>query len=226
MLKNTYSTAAPIYRSYEEALDEITVMSKQRRLVFVIDEYSYFAKAEKSFSSRLQHIIDHQWQDGQLYLILCGASISFMEYQVLGYKDCYTIIGGTACDILMHDAALEFRATKDIDRILLIENRFDAFAAAFWDYIKAGGYRCGRKNAEEPHFYRFTEPQKGNLPDDERTLFTRAGLSSRSSGSLSYRQFTPLLNEKRISGRSKLGRTGGGKGGIAPPSEAQANWVK
>ena len=49
---------------------------------------------------------------------------------MLGYEDCCTIIGGTACDILMHDAALEFRATKDIDRILLIENRFDAFAAA------------------------------------------------------------------------------------------------
>lgn len=130
MLKNTYSTAAPAYRSYGDALDEITVMSKQRRLVFVIDEYAYLAKAEKSFSARLQHIIGRQWQDGQLYLILCGASISFMEYQVLGYEDCCPIIGGTACDILMHDAALEFRATKDIDRILLIENRFDAFAAA------------------------------------------------------------------------------------------------
>lgn len=46
MLKNTYSTAAPAYRSYEDALDEITVMSKQRRLVFVIDEYAYLAKAE------------------------------------------------------------------------------------------------------------------------------------------------------------------------------------
>lgn len=69
MFKNTYSTAAPTYRSYEDALDEITVMSEHRRLVFVIDEYSYLAKAEKSFSSRLQHIIDHQWQDGQLYLM-------------------------------------------------------------------------------------------------------------------------------------------------------------
>ena len=84
--KNPDSTAAPTYRSYEDALDEITAMSKQQRLVFVIDEYPYLAKAEKSFSSRLQHIIDHQWQDGQLYLILCGSSMSFMEYQVLGYE--------------------------------------------------------------------------------------------------------------------------------------------
>lgn len=84
MLKNTYSTAAPAYQSYEDALDEITVMSKQRRLVFVIDEYSYLTKAEKSFSSRLQHIIGHQWQDGQLYLILCGASISFYGVSGVG----------------------------------------------------------------------------------------------------------------------------------------------
>ncbi len=54
--------------------------------MFVIDEYPYLAKAEKSISSRFQHIIDHQWQDSKLYLILCGSSMSFMEYQVLGYE--------------------------------------------------------------------------------------------------------------------------------------------
>lgn len=35
------------------------------------------------------------------------------------YPDCYTIIGGAACDILMDNANLEFRATKDIDMILV-----------------------------------------------------------------------------------------------------------
>lgn len=84
--KNPGSPTAPTYRSYEDALDEITAMARQQRLVFVIDEYPYLAKAEKSFSSRLQHIIDHQWQNSQLYLILCGSSMSFMEYQVLGYE--------------------------------------------------------------------------------------------------------------------------------------------
>lgn len=84
--KNPESTVAPTYRSYDDALDEITAMSKNQRLVFVIDEYPYLAKAEESFSSRLQHIIDHKWQDSRLYLILCGSSMSFMEYQVLGYE--------------------------------------------------------------------------------------------------------------------------------------------
>ena len=61
-------------------------MAEKERLVFVIDEYPYLAKANKSISSRLQHIIDHIWKNGQLYLILCGSSMSFMENQVLGYE--------------------------------------------------------------------------------------------------------------------------------------------
>ena len=86
LCKNPDSSNFPTYKSYEDALEEITTMSAHKRMVFVIDEYPYLAKAEKSFSSRLQHIIDHHWQDGQLYLILCGSSMSFMEYQVLGYE--------------------------------------------------------------------------------------------------------------------------------------------
>lgn len=84
--QNSDSTSAPTYRSYEDALEAITGMAMEKRLVFVIDEYPYLAKAEKSISSRLQHIIDHSWQDSRIYLVLCGSSMSFMEYQVLGYE--------------------------------------------------------------------------------------------------------------------------------------------
>ena len=77
---------APVYPSFDAAFAEITRMAENERLVFVIDEYPYLAKANKSISSRLQHIIDHIWKDGKLYLILCGSSMSFMEYQVLGYE--------------------------------------------------------------------------------------------------------------------------------------------
>ena len=40
------------------------------------------------------------------------------------YTDYYTIIGGTACDILLSEADLPFRATKDIDMILIMEDNF------------------------------------------------------------------------------------------------------
>lgn len=88
---------------------------------------------------------------------------SFRE-KFKGYEDCYTIIGGTACDILMNEAGLDFRATKDIDMILLIEERFAEFTAAFWSYVKDGGYKCGWKSSDVPHFYRFTEPQTPGYP--------------------------------------------------------------
>ncbi len=86
--KNPDSTGetAPIYPDYDAALQEITKLAETQRLIFVIDEYPYLAKAEKSISSRLQHIIDHIWQQGKLFVILCGSSMSFMEYQVLGYE--------------------------------------------------------------------------------------------------------------------------------------------
>ena len=73
--QNPDGANAPTYQSYADALDAITALAAEKRLVFVIDEYPYLAKAEKSISSRLQHIIDHQWQNSRIYLILCGSSI-------------------------------------------------------------------------------------------------------------------------------------------------------
>lgn len=84
--KNPDSVSSPEYRSYEDALEEISRMGMEERIVFVIDEYPYLAKAENSISSRLQHLIDHVWCKSKLFLILCGSSMSFMEYQVLGYE--------------------------------------------------------------------------------------------------------------------------------------------
>lgn len=77
---------APVYGSFDSAFAEITRMAKEERIVFVIDEYPYLAKSDNSISSRLQHIIDHVWKDTNLFLILCGSSMSFMENQVLGYE--------------------------------------------------------------------------------------------------------------------------------------------
>lgn len=96
---------------------------------------------------------------------------SFVE-QFRDFPDCYTIIGGTACDILMSNVGLDFRATKDIDMILVLEDRFSGFADRFWDYIRAGGYACGQKNSDDAHFYRFTEPQSAGYPK-QIELFSR-----------------------------------------------------
>lgn len=76
--------SAPEFSSYDAALDELTALSKENRIVFVIDEYPYLAKAKPSISAMLQHIIDHKWTETRMYLILCGSSMSFMGNQVLG----------------------------------------------------------------------------------------------------------------------------------------------
>ena len=87
--------------------------------------------------------------------------IESFRKKFMDYRDCYTVIGGAACDILMSEEDLSFRATKDLDMILLLEDRYQEFAKVFWEYIKEGGYRCGWKNSKDVHFYRFTDPKPG-----------------------------------------------------------------
>ena len=54
--------------------------------------------------------------------------IESFRKKFMDYRDCYTVIGGAACDILMSEEDLSFRATKDIDMIILLEDRFQEFA--------------------------------------------------------------------------------------------------
>lgn len=86
--------------------------------------------------------------------------------QFRDFTDCYTVIGGAACDILMSEAGLEFRATKDVDMILILEDpgQFTGFAERFWEYIRQGGYTFGWKNSDSVHFYRFTNPARPEYP--------------------------------------------------------------
>ena len=60
---------------------------------------------------------------------------SFKEW-FNGSEEQYAIIGGTACDILMTEDGLDFRATNDIDLILIIEAVDAYFGKKFWEYIK------------------------------------------------------------------------------------------
>ncbi|MEY3902008.1 MAG: hypothetical protein RL189_1314, partial [Pseudomonadota bacterium] len=40
-----------------------------------------------------------------------------------GLEECYVIIGGGAASILMDDEGLEFRATKDVDLVVLVRSK-------------------------------------------------------------------------------------------------------
>ena len=81
---NSFSEA--VYSDFESLLSEIDRRCREQRLILSIDEYPYLAASYPAISSMLQKHIDTCWKDSNLFLILCGSSMSFMENQVLGYK--------------------------------------------------------------------------------------------------------------------------------------------
>ena len=56
-----------------------------------------------------------------------------------GFEDQYVVIGGTACDLLMENEDMTFRATKDVDIVLIVESITAEFGKVFWEYIKRSG---------------------------------------------------------------------------------------
>ncbi|MFA9424407.1 MAG: hypothetical protein ACERLG_12580 [Sedimentibacter sp.] len=87
----------------------------------------------------------------------------FREY-FRNYTNQYVFIGGTACDILMDELGAPFRATKDLDMVLIIEALDASFGETFWKFIEDGGYKYREKSAGENQFYRFTEPSDSSFP--------------------------------------------------------------
>ena len=78
-----------------------------------------------------------------------------------GYEEQYAIIGGTACDLLMTEDGMDFRATKDIDLVLIVEAITPDFGKRFWQFVKDAGYEHRNKSTGQPQFYRFSHPLGG-----------------------------------------------------------------
>lgn len=74
------------FASFQSALEYVFELAKAKRIVLVIDEYPYVARASKSLASTLQLLIDKSKDTSKLFLILCGSSMSYMEDHVLAYK--------------------------------------------------------------------------------------------------------------------------------------------
>lgn len=80
------------------------------------------------------------------------------------YPNQYVLIGGTACSIIMENAGLEFRATKDLDIVLCIEVLDMKFIGAFWEFIKRGEYQNRLRSTGKEVFYRFDTPSSSDYP--------------------------------------------------------------
>ena len=89
--KNIYSnTEKSSYLSpfpdFNQLFNYISDISKDRRLVLIIDEYPYLAQSAPEISSIIQNFCDHEWKNTKLHVVLCGSSMSFMENQLLCIK--------------------------------------------------------------------------------------------------------------------------------------------
>ena len=80
------------------------------------------------------------------------------------YSDRYVLIGGVACEILMDEAGLDFRATKDLDIVLSLEAIDASFARAFWAFVRAGNYQIQQSQTGERRCYRFLKPEHDEYP--------------------------------------------------------------
>lgn len=86
-LNNPNTDSSPLYKDFRSALIEIDALAQNRKIVLVIDEYPYLARSYRPISSLLQELIDTRFKNkANLFIILCGSSMSFMEKQVLGYQ--------------------------------------------------------------------------------------------------------------------------------------------
>ena len=74
------------FDGWESAAEYISSRIGEDRLLIIIDEFPFIASENPSIKSILQHTIDHIWKEKNIFLILCGSSVSFMEKEVMGYK--------------------------------------------------------------------------------------------------------------------------------------------
>lgn len=81
-----------------------------------------------------------------------------------GYQDRYALIGGAAIWLVLDEAGIVPRATKDLDIVLCVEALDPAFVRVFWEFIRAGGYEIQEKSKETKIFYRFQRPTQPDYP--------------------------------------------------------------
>ncbi|MFC3711326.1 hypothetical protein ACFOMD_02010 [Sphingoaurantiacus capsulatus] len=81
-----------------------------------------------------------------------------------GHEHQYVLIGGSACDLIMGEAGLDFRATKDLDIVLIVEAIDPEFSHRFMEFIEAGQYEVRERSEGDSVLYRFQKPATDGYP--------------------------------------------------------------
>ena len=86
------------------------------------------------------------------------------KHHFSGFEDSFVLIGGAACDAWFTSFGGRFRATKDIDMVLVLEAVQLRFFPRFWMFIKEGGYEIGQRSDGKRTYFRFIKPAKAKYP--------------------------------------------------------------
>jgi hypothetical protein len=97
---------------------------------------------------------------------------SFTEF-FKGYENRYVFIGGTACELVLEERGEDFRATKDLDIVLLAEALDSSFVDRFIEFVKLADYKHVRKSDGKDEYYRFENPAAGGKYPQMIELFSR-----------------------------------------------------
>ncbi len=87
------------------------------------------------------------------------AGIEKFAEAMAGHEHEYVLIGGAACSLLFEEAGESFRATKDLDVVVLVDDCTPEFGKAIWGFVQEGGYEIGGRGEGGCTYYRFTLPK-------------------------------------------------------------------
>lgn len=131
------------------------------------------------------------------------------------YADSFAVLGGAACSQWLGDANLDFRNTKDVDVVLVLEAKNRAFFERLWEYLRRGGYVKWQRSDGKKVAFRFVEPtaegfpfmiellsrpEIDNLPSDQKIVPVEPGdgLSSLSAVLLEEAYYNLILENRSV----------------------------
>jgi len=80
------------------------------------------------------------------------------------FQGMMALIGGAACDEWFTANGLSFRATNDLDLVIMIDGVDPEFIAAVRAFVAEGGYEISERSDGVPILYRFSNPTRGDFP--------------------------------------------------------------
>lgn len=116
------------------------------------------------------------------------------------YSENYIIVGGTACSLALGDAGISFRATKDIDMIITVEEISHEFGEKFWGFIKDGQYDIYKNKSGVPQYFRFQAPKADGYPSMIELFARKQDIFPESRTST----FIPIVIDEEVSSLSAI----------------------